>query len=100
MIFGLTDSEYSFLLENLVNPLKAKGARVFLFGSRVTGKYKKYSDIDVLYQEASTPIPNAEIYLLLSNLEESAFPYKVDLVRSKELAQSYRSGVERDMIEL
>jgi predicted nucleotidyltransferase len=100
MRFGLSDSEYLFLFENLVAPLKAKEARVFLFGSRATGKFKKFSDIDLLFQESSKPIRNAEIYLLLSSIEESAFPYKIDLVRSTELAQSYRASVERDKIEL
>ncbi len=100
MSFGLSDSEQSFLIENLVTPLKKMGARVFIFGSRATGKYKKFSDVDLLFQETSKSISNAEIYLLISNIEESNFPYKIDLVRNSELAQSYRASVEKDMVEL
>ena len=43
MKYGLSDSEYAFLQEHLIAPLKARGARVFVFGSRVTGKHKKFS---------------------------------------------------------
>ncbi|WP_374078240.1 nucleotidyltransferase family protein [Bdellovibrio bacteriovorus] len=100
MKYGLSDSEYSFLVEHLITPLKERGAQVFLFGSRATGKYKKFSDIDILYKNPTVAIPNSEIYRLLIHLEESTFPYKIDLVCDNELAASYRDSVEISKIEL
>ena len=100
MSYGLTESEFLFLQEKIIEPLKRQGAQVFLFGSRATGKYKKFSDIDILYNDSSRTIPNSEIYRIISEVEDSAFPYKIDLVPEKDLAQSYRENVERDKIEL
>ncbi|NUM89379.1 MAG: nucleotidyltransferase domain-containing protein [Bdellovibrionales bacterium] len=86
-------------MENLISPLKKRGARVFIFGSRAMGRHKKFSDVDLLYRE-STVIPLHEISRLLSGMEDSSFAYKIDLVRDQELAQSYRENVERAMVEL
>lgn len=49
----------------------------FLFGSRITAKAKKFSDIDLLYFE---DIPNEIILKLSEEFEESDLPYLVDLV--------------------
>ena len=32
-------------------------------------------------------------------LEESSFPYKVDIVQNKDFAESYRESFERDKVE-
>ncbi len=100
MKFGLSEKDFSYLIEKLIRPLQMKGAKVFIFGSRATGKYKKFSDIDLLFKESSPAIPSAEIYQLLTSFEESSFPYKIDLVSDKELASSYRSNVEKDKVEI
>ena len=92
MTYGLSDSEFQFLQEKLIQPLKQYGAEVFLFGSRANGKFKRFSDIDLLFDDSIQKIPNFEIYRLLSEIEESSFPYKIDLVANKDLAQSYRAS--------
>ena len=100
MKYGLSDSEYAFLQEHLIAPLKARGARVFVFGSRATGKHKKFSDIDILYKNPTEVISNSEIYRLISFMEDSTFPYKIDLVCDSDLAASYRANVEKSLIEI
>lgn len=101
MIYGLNSTEIQFLEEKLIFPLKQNGAKVFVFGSRANGKFQKFSDIDLLYEEdPSRPIPAHLIYFLLNVIEESQFPYKIDLVNSKELANSYKDSVDCDKIEI
>ena len=103
MINGLTESENAFLEQKLIFPLKSKGYQVFLFGSRANGKYKKFSDIDLLYVEPAGVdkiIPQHEIFKLLSYLEESTFIYKVDLVKKSEIAKSYLDKIEVEKIEI
>lgn len=78
---------------------KASRMRGF-FGSWANGKFKKFSDIDILYQETSHEIPTSKISTLITFLEESNFSYKVDLVNDKQLAKSYRENVEEQKIEL
>lgn len=100
MTYGLTEAEFTFLQERLIQPLKKHGAQVYLFGSRATGKHKKFSDIDILFKESTHSIANSEIYRLLSEIEDSNFPYKIDLVAEKDLAQSYRTNIDREKIAL
>ena len=101
MKHGLTDAEFFFLQSKLIQPLKEKKAKIFLFGSRATGHYQKFSDIDILYiPDADTPLYKHFIFSLLSEIEESNFPYKIDLVNIHELALSYKEKIEQEKIEL
>ena len=101
MKYGLTDSEFHFLIQNIVNPLKSLNAKVYIFGSRATGRHKKFSDIDLLFvADPSRKINSQQIYSITTFLENSNFPYKVDLVSADELAESYRAGVEAEKIEI
>ena len=101
MIPGLSETEFQFLNEKLLLPLKKHGAQVFLFGSRATGKHQKFSDIDLLYVDNERqPLTGPFIYTLLSEIEDSNFPYKIDLVKDLELAVSYRANVDNQKIAL
>ena len=102
MISGLSTNDNKFIFDALINPLKSKGCKVFLFGSRATGQFKKFSDIDLLYFTSTTEakINPSEIYKLIHFLEESNFIYKVDLVSELDLASSYKEKINAEMIEL
>ncbi len=101
MIAGLNQSELEFINEKLIAPLKAKGARVFIFGSRAKGTHKKFSDIDFLYRlPVGLEIPGHYIYQLISDIEESSFPYKIDLIDEREFAASYKKQVLLEMQEV
>jgi predicted nucleotidyltransferase len=101
MIQGLSDREIQLLRQLVVNPLKQAGYRVWIFGSRARGDFKKFSDIDLLFtppqgQETS----KAFLSELEESLENSALVYKVDLVEESQLAQSYRDNVINDRVPL
>ena len=59
--------------------LDSKSYKLFVFGSRATGKAQKYSDYDVgiLGKKA---VPWSKVVLIEEALEESDLPYKVDVV--------------------
>lgn len=101
MNFGLSVDDYAFLKKTVIDPLKKKSARVFVFGSRATGKHHTFSDIDILY----VPLPNegltgAEMSAIKEAIEESKFPIKVDIVGEDDLADSYRDRVNLEKIEV
>jgi uncharacterized protein len=98
MKFGLRHQEYEMLLHLAIGPLKKCGARVWLFGSRARGDHRPSSDIDLLY-ESPTNIART-ISEINEALEESRLPFKVDIVKMDELAQSYRENVLQDRVEL
>jgi len=55
------------------------GAEIWVFGSRVTSNYKKYSDLDLLVRYAEK-IGQKEMYKLMDAFEESDLPIKVDVL--------------------
>lgn len=100
MKFALKESEYQFVQDNLITPLKTKGVKVYIFGSRVTGRNHPYSDVDILLDGDYTPEVENLIVKIKFLFEESNFPYKIDLVRLCDLAQSYRDNVLSSRVEV
>jgi uncharacterized protein len=99
MKFGLEPKHWSLIEKLVLTPLKARGAQVWIFGSRARGDHQKFSDLDVLYtmpQELSF-VEQAKI---TQELEESLLPIKVEVVFLENLASSYRAGVLKDRVEV
>lgn len=97
-VFGISKDHWQWLETEILNPLKSRGARVYLFGSRARGTHHKFSDLDILV-EAQDDLSDL-IGLLTEQLEESNFPYKVDIVDNRELAASYKKSVDRDKVQV
>ncbi|MBC7531164.1 MAG: nucleotidyltransferase domain-containing protein [Oligoflexus sp.] len=98
MKYGLTLLQFSFLDKNVFTKLKNAGAKVFIFGSRARGSQSEFSDVDILV-DASVDLSSL-IGSIAEEMEESNFPYKVDIVESQRLADSYRASVSKDKILL
>lgn len=96
MKFGLSESQYKFVLNTIVKPLNEQGGQVWCFGSRARGDFQRYSDLDLMV--LSERDLSAQISNIRETLEKSNFPYKVDLVTYQEFAPSYRESFERDKI--
>lgn len=73
--------------------------KVFIFGSRARGDFKRYSDIDLLI-EVNPSLNRAQIRQLKDLFEESDLPYKVDLVLEEELLDEFRGSVEKEKTPL
>lgn len=99
MKYGLTSEELIYFEKNLIIPLKASGATVWIFGSRARGDHKKFSDIDILVRPSTK-----EVHTLISKIkevfEEENFPYKIDITCEDDLAASYRENVMNDKRQL
>ena len=64
------------IIKNICKQFANSIDRVSLFGSRATGSYKDYSDIDiVIYGDIS----DKDIDCLWTYFNESSLPYKVDI---------------------
>ncbi len=53
-------------------------SEIYLFGSRAKGSATYYSDVDIAIK--SKDLNREKLALILFNIEESNFPYKVDLI--------------------
>jgi uncharacterized protein len=97
MKYGLNDQQFAMLLDLVINPLKVTGATVWIFGSRARGDYKPFSDIDLMYElPKGLSLPTGFISQIKEKIEESRFPYKIDLVDAQDMAQSYRENAHKD----
>ncbi len=67
--------------------------RLFLFGSRVAGYAKPYSDFDIGI--AGPRVPQITIGTIKDALEESNLPYKVDVVDFTDVSDTFRVHAEK-----
>jgi predicted nucleotidyltransferase len=101
MRFGLTKTQFKILEELVLKPLLSQKVELFVFGSRARGDFHPFSDIDLLYREVpGHAIDESIISKIKEDIEESSFPIKVDLVNDANLADSYRTSVEKNMIKI
>lgn len=98
MKFGLTEQQYQYIQEVVVAPLKKLGATVWVFGSRARGDQTDFSDLDLMVESEGDIA--LSVGMLQETLENGNFPYKVDIVQSKNFAESYRESFEEDKIKL
>lgn len=98
-MYGLSTEQLAYLDQCVVAPVEQHGGKVWLFGSRARGDQQPYSDVDILIEG-----DKSQLYNVLSDireqLEESNFPFAVDLVLAEELAGSYAASVRRDRVQL
>jgi len=73
--------------------------RVSVFGSRATGKARRYSDLDLVL-EGPSPIPRAVMVNLAESFDESDLPWKVDLIDWHTISDQFRGAIASDRIVL
>ncbi len=73
--------------------------RVYIFGSRVDGRAKPHSDIDLII-ESSLPLPETLILSLRNDFEDSDLPLRVDILDGAQLTPSFRAIVDANKVEL
>lgn len=96
--FGLSENDWKIFEEKGLRPLKAAGARVWIFGSRARGDHRPFSDLDVLF--SAPPTSSIASHAIREALEESRISIKVDLVAEDDLAESHRPSAFEDRIEI
>ena len=72
---------------------------VWAFGSRVTGKAKPYSDLDLAVISAS-PLPLALLAEIAEAFSESDLPWKVDLVDWATTSERFQQVIAEQKLAL
>lgn len=96
MKFGLTSTQFEFILNEIVIPLMELQMRVYCYGSRARGDHQKYSDLDLMIE--GEPTGTLPLGALREKLQNSNLPFKVDLVLLSEFANAYRPSYEKDRV--
>ncbi len=96
MRFGLSEKDISEILGEINENLgTSNNPKVYIYGSRVKGSHREYSDIDLLLKA------NSYDEEAISNIDFKQLdtPYKVDFVLDKDLFNAYRQDIEDHMVE-
>ncbi len=67
---------------------------VWIFGSRIKGTARPYSDVD-LVMVGEQPIPQMTYYQMKDALEESDLPYRVDLLDWHRISDEFKSIIQQ-----
>lgn len=95
MKFGLSTENYRFI-KSLLKKLEEKGAKIFCFGSRARGDFRKFSDLDLMVEGDSNL--SSAVGELEEIFEESDLPIKVDIVELRHFAKDYLEGYQKDKV--
>jgi predicted nucleotidyltransferase len=84
---GISDFELKIISEILKN---YKNSTV-IFGSRVKGSFKKFSDLDICLK---TKIFDADFEFLQEKFDNSDLPFKVDIVVYDQLSDAFKKIID------
>jgi len=76
--------------------LSKKDCRVFLFGSRARGDYRRSSDADVAVEGLSEEEFRKFKALLEELVEESSIPFTVDVVNLRRVSDSLKEEILKE----
>lgn len=94
----LSPEHRSLVLGVLSEHLPAS-VRVWVFGSRVTGRARRYSDLD-LSIDAGRPLTVDESARLREAFEESDLPYRVDIIDWQTIGEDFRRLIAAERLPL
>lgn len=95
---ALTGDELAEVRAILAAHLPA-GTTVRVFGSRASGTPKPWSDLD-LAVEGDSPLPLSVMAQLVEAFDESALPWKVDLVDGKAISPGFAAIIAQTGVPL
>ncbi|MCF7800132.1 nucleotidyltransferase domain-containing protein [Candidatus Babeliales bacterium] len=87
------DSDDLKIVEEILKDYKD----VYVFGSRATGKHKKFSDLDLFFKQS---IPDYEEQLLKEKFEKSNLPFTVDIVFYDKVSDYLKNAIDKEAIKL
>ena len=67
----------------------------FAYGSRVKGTARKFSDLDLCYQES---IPDSLVFEIKDEFTESNLPFMVELVNWKRMRPAFQKMIKKDLV--
>ena len=81
---------------NIVHQILSKYPyKFYAYGSRVKGMARKFSDLDICFQEE---IPLSVISQLREEFSESNLPFEVELVNWKHMRPKFREMIKEDLV--
>jgi predicted nucleotidyltransferase len=92
-------AEHGQLVLNLLRANLPKSTKVGMFGSRATGRARRYSDLDLAI-DAGRPLTLDEIAGLSEAFSDSDLPYKVDLADWRSMDVRWQQTIMAERVAL
>ncbi len=83
--------------EILIRVLRKYPYKFYAYGSRVKGKARKYSDLDIYCKER---MEDEDMMNLKWDLEESDITIKVDVLDPGVCSEEFRELIKEDLVEI
>jgi len=100
-VFLHIDEKYLNLIKSIIKSVtELNNCPVYIYGSRAQGKSVKYSDVDIAIDYHGEPFPDSIKINMLSLLENSLLPYKVDVIDINTVSPVFRAKIEKDFVRL
>ena len=99
LVIDLTTDQMQ-LVQDILHAWLPPHTTVWVFGSRATGKAKKFSDIDLLFDHQGNPLSALMMLNMAEAFDASALPYKVDLVDWNDISDSFKSQIQNSRVLL
>ncbi len=96
---NIRPNEWVIVRQILLNHFSSH-ASVWVFGSRVKGTARKFSDLDLVIDINHRPLPLILLTQLLDDFEESDLPYKVDVVDWNTISDDFKTEIIEERIPL
>jgi type I restriction enzyme S subunit len=85
-------TDHRELVLNILRANLPHDTKAWVFGSRATGRARRYSDLDLAI-DAGRPLTLDEIARLAEAFSESDLPYRVDVVDWNEIGDGWRQTI-------
>ena len=92
-------SEYRRLVLDLLRANLPQRVRAWVFGSRATGRARRYSDLDLAI-DAGRPLTLDETARLAEAFSDSDLPYRVDVVDWHAIDDRFRGVIAGERVAL
>jgi len=91
--------EHAVLVKTILQRYLPTHTTLWVFGSRVKGKSKKFSDLDIAI-DCGERVSTAVMANIAFDLEESDLPYKVDVVDLNAVSETFKKIIAKDGLAL
>ena len=87
------------LIEGIIFSVFSKDVEISIYGSRVTGKARPYSDLDILLK-ASAPLSLEQMAEIKDKFSESNLPFLVDITDWNNISNDFKERITTESVSL
>ncbi len=88
------------IVHEILNNYLPENTTVWVFGSRAQNKARKFSDLDLLFDQHGETLPDIVLTAMAEAFDNSALPYSVDLVDWNAISENFKKHIESSRVLL